>query len=267
MSTFVNLGLDSLNVRLAEIDLILLEAKNTTSTNPKLYSALCRSVQVLLLAHFEGYTKDLVKNSLDDINKFSSFKASNPALKKVFCQHFVIIDAEDKNSKAAHAKIKEFIEFLDTLDTKFDKNYFSYKDNENPKISVLNKIASQYGIENFFKQLKQSCLDLVFSNTNSENISMRDSLKEYLLKATITYPYDVDLKFIEIDKDKSTDDELWDTFISNLLKRRHDIAHGREIENSVDASVIENEKIMLEIVLYAFTLFICVNSNPVKTNI
>ncbi len=83
------MGIVSLDNRLSEVHLILEEAKNNFESNNSLYKALCRSAQVLLSAHFEGYLKDLVKNSLEDINQFSTFKYSNIFLKKRMCEYFI----------------------------------------------------------------------------------------------------------------------------------------------------------------------------------
>ena len=263
MSTFVNLGLISLNSRLNEIDIILNEAKANFETNEQLYNTLCRSAQVLLSAHFEGYLKDLVRNSLDDINHFSSFKNANYNLKKILCEHFIFSNKEEKKGKEAYNRICELISVFESLDTKFKKEYFTYNDNHNPKASVLDKIAEQFGIKDFFKQLKKSNLDLIFSNTNVDNIEICNNIKNYLLSSTENYPYNTELSIFEIDEQKANSDNLWDTFLSEFLKRRHDIAHGKEIDNSVGHSVIESDKVKIEILGYAFTAFICDSVKPI----
>lgn len=265
MSTFVKLGLDSLHKRFCEIDIILEEANKNFEIHNDLYSSLCRSAQVLLSAHFEGYLKDLVKNSLEDINHFSSFKNSNKSLKRRHCEFFLMPQRDEKNSKATNQKIETLILEFDELNTKFKKEYFSSSDNKNPKATVLDKIAEQYGIKNFFKRLKQSNLDNIFSNTKNENIELRNSIRDILVVSTDAFPYTINLDFLEIDETKDSTDNLWDAFLSELLKRRHDIAHGRETENIADYSEIESDKIKLEILIYAFTAFVCLNTNPVAT--
>jgi hypothetical protein len=262
MATFVNLSLLSLNTRLKEIDLILEEAQKISVTNQDLYNALCRSAQVLLSAHFEGYLKELVKSSLNDINHFSNFKSASFDLKKRFCEHFISPNKDEKNSKRHHQKITELIEVLENLDTKFKKEHFSYDENSNPKASVLDKIAGQFGIENFFKKLKKSNLDIVFSNTNADNIALCERIKNQLLQSTEEYPYKLEKSFLEIDEDKPDSDDFWTVFLSDLLKRRHDIAHGREIENSVGHEIIESDKTKIEILAYIFTTFNCEKTNP-----
>lgn len=143
MGTFVNAGLVSLNARFKEVELILQEANLHFDTNEDLYSALCRSAQVLLSAHFEGYIKELIKNALDDINLFSNFGASNDNIKRRFCEHFVIntVINEDKNSKINQDRIKKLMLELEGSKVKFKKEHFSYDDNVNPKASIRVVIA------------------------------------------------------------------------------------------------------------------------------
>ena len=84
-----------------------------------------------------------------------------------------------------------------------------------------------------------------------------------MLECTASYPYKMNLEFLEIDHSKADSDDLWEAFISGFLKRRHDIAHGVELENTVGHSTIESDKMKIKILLYAFTAFICVESNPI----
>ncbi|MBS0647007.1 MAG: hypothetical protein JSR97_10530 [Verrucomicrobia bacterium] len=263
MSTFINLGLVSLNKRFNEVEIVLAEAQNHFEKNELLYNALCRSAQVLLLAHFEGYLKDLVKNALEDINQYSSFKSSNYHLKKRLCEYFISPSKEEKYSKDNHIKVTELIKVFDDLETKFKREYFT-SENKNPKATVLDKIAEQFGVKNFFKQIKKSKLDLIFSNTNAGNIEMCGTIKSYILDTTKEYPFTTSLDFLDIDDSKKDSDNLWDAFLSDILKRRHDIAHGSEIDNSVGHSIIESDKVKVEILIYAFTAFICIMANPIE---
>lgn len=264
MSTFINTGLVSLNKRFDEVDLILKEAATHFDNNEPLYNALCRSAQVLLSAHFEGYLKDLIKNALDDINSFSSFGSSSLSLQRRLCEHFVINPGEDKTSKVNNEKIKKLQDVLTDLNVKFKKEYFSHDANANPKATILDKYAEMFGIKNFFNQLKKSRLDLVFSNTKADNVAVCLEVEQYLLTSTESFPYGAEVLFLEIDDTKSAALTLWDDFLSGVLKRRHDIAHGRELENSVHYSIIESDVIKIKLLVYAFTLFVCVVANPVS---
>lgn len=265
MNTFINLGLHSLNERLSEVELIVDEAVNHEVKNPPLYGALCRSAHVLLCAHFEGYIKDLVKNSLEDINSFSSFRSTNFDIKKRYCEYFVKENSEKKDSKEDIKKLKELVEIFETHEAKFKLEFFHPNSGENPKASVLDKTGRLFGIDNFFKQLRQSRFDAIFSNTNEGNIQLCHEIEEYLFDRTESFPFAVSLDFLEIDESNDDRDNLWDVFLSEFLKKRHDIAHGRELENCTSHSQIEDDKVKIKIILLALTCFICVAVNPAET--
>jgi hypothetical protein len=264
MTTFLNSGLESVSKRLSEIDLILEAAKENFEKNEELYHALCRSAQVLISAHFEGYIKELVRNSLEDINHFSQFRFANKALKKTLCHYFLVANRDEKYSQVIYNKTQELTEVFSSLSVKFKKEYFQYLDHKNPKASILEKVAEQFGVKDIFRTIKNSNLDLVFSNTYPENLALREKIRAYLLEKTKTYPYEVQLDYLEINHQKVIADNLWDAFLSELLKRRHDIAHGTEIENSVGHALIESDKVKIEILIYAFTSFICLECNPIN---
>lgn len=263
MSTFINLGLVSLNQRLLEIDIILKEAKQNFEKNEALYNALCRSAQVLLSAHFEGYLKELVRNAIEDINTFSSFKNTNTKLKRRFCDYFILVSEKEKNSKLHNDRATKLIDLLENLDAKFVKEYLTNYENKNPKATVLDKVAEQFGVENFFKNLIKSNLNDIFAYTKSENKKLNTKTKNYLLNSTKKYPYKTKLDFLDIDQAKIGGDDLWNAFLSNFLKRRHDIAHGTETGSAVGHATLEEDKIKIQLLMYAFTAFICINSNPI----
>ncbi|HLP50822.1 MAG TPA: HEPN domain-containing protein, partial [Chitinophagales bacterium] len=244
------------------LTLLLEEAEKIAETNESLYNTLCRAAQVLLCAHLEGYVKDLVKNSLEDINHYSDFKSANKFLKRKTCEYFVLLDPEQRTGEKPHAKVTELNTLFENSGMKFKKEYFGSDENANPKASVLEKIAKQYGIKDFFTELKKSRLDLVFSNTNSENQILRDSIQSYVLSGTSHYPYTIELEFLEINPGKISSDNLWDAFLSNVLKRRHDIVHGNEMENSTGHTTIETDIVKVQILIYAFTVFICSKCKP-----
>jgi hypothetical protein len=259
MSTFVQTGLNALSLRLAEIDILLEEAEKQFDENQDLYNAFCRSAQVLLISHFEGYTKDLIKNVLEDINYNSTFSASKNDLKRTFCLNFIPIDSN--SGKANEKKILELIETFDSLNAKFKKEYFLYLDNKNPKASVIENITMRFGIKNFFKIINKSDLDLVFSNTNVDNIMLRDSLKNIIEIATSSYPFGQN-DILKSTKEGNVED-FWKTFLDKILKNRYDIVHGNEILNASFYGHIMEDRIKVEILLYALTASICEQANPV----
>jgi hypothetical protein len=255
MGTFFSNGVSFLERRLSEIDLIVNESKRHCNSNVELYNVLCRSAHILLLAHFEGYTKQLVKDCLDDINSCSSFRKSKRPLKKKVCENFA-----GNND----LKIRELMDVFELLETKFRHEYFLFTDYKNPKASVLDKIVANFGIENFFKKVKQSKLDLVFSNTDDDNILLRDEFRDKLKTWTSEFPYQIDFEYLEIDQNKDTQDNLWEDFLNDILMKRHAIAHGSSMDNSISHSEIETNKVKVEILIYVMAMFICHQCNPVE---
>jgi len=110
MSTFVFMRFESLQKRLDEIDLILSYASRNESSY-ELYTSLCRSAQVLLIAHFEGAIKEFTKDSLDDFNSsMYNFKDSPDALKLTFCSSFIAENADQR---------KKLLEIFNSLPVKY----------------------------------------------------------------------------------------------------------------------------------------------------
>jgi len=258
MATFVSEGVELLTERMEELDVLLAEADRYAAGTSRLYPALCRSIQVLAVSHFEGYIKDLVKNVLDDINSRDGFRESSRSLKFTFCKNFI---APLLNGKPNHSKILELITVFDLLKTKFNASYF-YEANKNPKESILNKIAENFGEDALFSKLNHSELIAVFSNTHTENLEMRDSIKARLSSSIDVFPYLIDDIILNVDVTNQTRETYWETFIQTILAERHKIAHGN-LENSNSHVTIRSNIIKLEILLLAITYLLSQRGNPV----
>ncbi|WP_342331738.1 HEPN domain-containing protein [Pedobacter sp. FW305-3-2-15-E-R2A2] len=258
MGSFVEDGIQLLAERIEELNVLLEEADKYVVSQQKLYSALCRSIQVLSVSHFEGYLKDLVKNILDDINANSDFKNSSNDLKFTYCKKFITPLA---TGKLNHAKIVELIAVLENLETKFDANSF-YQSNKNPKESIINNIAENFGEDKLFFKLNNSDLSAVFSNTDPENILLRDFLRVKLLSSVEVYPYIQDDSILNVDQTSLAKDKFWEIFIQAILADRHKIAHGSMI-NSVSHTSIASNIVKIEILLLSITYLLSLRGNPV----
>lgn len=257
MSSFVKEGLELLAERISEINLLLNEAE-AKQEDARLYAALCRSIQVLSISHFEGYIKDLVKNILDDLNQSSSFKLSSNDLKFSYCRKFIVPLNDGKDNVS---KIKDLILVFDELDTKFDSAAF-HKPNKNPKESILNQIATSFGEKKIFKKLNNSDISNAFSNTDAENILLISELKLKLQNAIDDYPYIEDDTLLNINSTE-VQDTFWETFIQEILSERHKIAHG-SMNNSTDHSSIRSNILKMEILLISITYLLSIKGNPIS---
>lgn len=276
MDTFVKIGLEVLEERFKEIDTIISKASDYEVDESidayqkeefeNIYKVLCRSAQVLLIAHLEGAIKDTAKNILDDINYYSKFNNSPYPLKKTFCEHFLV-----KNEKGRYSdeKTKLLINTFDSLPVKYIADPFilfynsGSKTNRNPSPDLIIKVTEKFGIENFFGMIENSNLDVVFTGSKSEILDIRDQLKEHLYTGVSSYPYDLDLSIFNISlKSSNKKQTLWHLFLESILKNRHDIAHGNTLESPFYHKDIEESKIKVEILLYAFISVLCVKSSP-----
>jgi hypothetical protein len=266
MNTYVSLRFESLQKRLKEIDLILdYASKNENLT--ELYTTLCRSAQVLLIAHFEGAVKDFTKDVLDDFNRSEyEFKDSPEALKTTLCLSFM---SPYDNGKYDPKLKRKIFETFNSLPVKYDADAFLYKKNKNPNSYIIENILLRFGVNNFLLQLENSELDVAFQDSLSSMIELRDKLKIHLEENVNFYPYTVNPELFNIhykkglDKSKKT---LWHAFLDEIVNNRHIIAHGNTLENTCSHKDIEKSKLKVEILIYAFILMLCKFTLPYPTS-
>ncbi|MHC1728406.1 MAG: MAE_28990/MAE_18760 family HEPN-like nuclease [Syntrophobacteraceae bacterium] len=254
MSTFVYDSLSSLDDRWGEIDSLLFAA-NTYIEDAKLYNALCRSAIVLIVAHFEGFIKDTARYIIMDINRYSSFRESTKHIKKTFCKLFTNQD---------HC-IKELIDTFNSLDVKIKVEPFIMESNSNPSPSVIERIASRFGSNNFFQTLKGSELEDAFSGTHSELADLLNRLREHVVRGVENYPYRINPSLFGISnlgEIKKKDRTLWEEFLDELLKLRHGIAHGTSLSNGVSVDDIQSVKTKVFLLQFAFMMLLCDRATP-----
>lgn len=260
MATFVLDLVNTLADRWREVDVLLKKAQEEES-NPdcSLHDVLCRASVVLVVAHLEGFVRDCARAVLHDINRFSNFQASPSHLKRTFCSTFVQVRDGSDNKKIA-----KLIALLDGLQTKFAPEPFLFEgkndDSRNPSPAVVERIARNFGIGKFFSLMASSKTDEVFKNNPSDIAAITDALRDHLLAHTADFPYTVDPRAFDLDvvgvvaKGTRT---LWETFLDNLLKKRHDIAHGSDRLNGTSVSEINRAKSKVVVLQYAFALTLC----------
>lgn len=260
MITYVFLRFESLQKRLDEINLILDYASENESRN-ELYTSLCRSAQVLLIAHFEGTIKDFTKDVLDDFNHSEyEFKDSPEALKTTFCSSFI-----NKNNERESKLRKKILETFNSLPVMYNVEAFLYKENKNPNSYIVENVLQRFGVSKFLVQIENSDLDVAFQDSRSSMIEIRDKLKIHLRENVNSYPYTVDLELFNIHYNKNVDKSkktMWHEFLDEIVKNRHTIAHGNTLESPCSHKEIEQAKLKIEILIYAFVLVLCKFSLP-----
>jgi hypothetical protein len=262
MSSYVYLRLESLQKRFDEIDLILNHASKNKDLED-LYSTLCRSAQILLVAHFEGAIKDFTKDVLSDFNRSEyKFKDSPEAIKTTFLQYFMKPNENNYYDKTIKNRL---IETFNSLPVKYEVEPFLYNKNKNPSPHIVENILKRFGVSNFFSRIENSDLDVVFQDSKSDMIEVRKRLKKHLENTVKSYPYKIDLDLFNISSTKTEPrDTLWHTFLDTILNNRHEIAHGNTLKR-LDLHVdIEKSKLKIEILIYAFILVLCKCTLPIE---
>jgi len=266
MTTFARDLVDSLDARWYEINLLIAEAESRAS-DIDLYNAICRSVSVLMVAQFEGFMRDAAKAVLDDINEFSSFRQSPPALKQTFSRSF--LEKEDGASgREFQSRVQRLIETFDGLEAKFTLDAFLVRDaqeyNKNPSPSVIDKITEKFGVRKFFNVINGSDLDGVFSDTASEVAKLKDRIKSHVVVGTESYPYALNSASFNIGVDAGRLETaggrsrtFWEDFLDNIMSKRHGIAHGSISDNPNSVEEIRSSLLKLEILQLAILMVVC----------
>ena len=270
MSTFAQDVISSLEERWSEVESLITSAQNSSS-EPRLYDALCRSAVVLMVAHFEGFIKACIKGIVEDINKFSRFGSLPLPLKKTYCTRLVQAADEEKDNKHLYQRVIKLVSVLDSSDIKLDHSYFLVanqygNDQNNPKPELIEKICANFGIERFFARINNSDLDIVFEDERTAVQDLNSRLVEHLREGCKTYPYNLDSAIFRVTLDgKSTPKQqplrtMWQSFLDEMHRQRHAIAHGTSLDNSSSPDEILLNVQKLRILQYVIMVILCENS-------
>lgn len=259
--TFINLRFDQIEKRFKEVttllDLAVLYEKDADK-----YQALCRSAHILLISHFEGLYKEVCRDVIDDINSNTTFIQVKKPIFYTHCNFFI---HTSESSKSVHAIRGKLWEAFRDYQSNLKSTPFTSVDNKNPTPDILESILENFGVKNFFWSLDGSDLDTVFEDQKTKTLKLRDKLLHYLRKTTANYPYTTDTYIYnpntkEAPKKIKT---LWQDFINNFLKERHNIVHGHIIDNPNSHEALNDAKLKIEILLYAFTINVCTSATPI----
>jgi len=256
MATFLSDFIQSLDNNWEEVDTLLIHAEEVKDTNQKLYNALCRSVTILIVAHLEGFIKDLIKNIIQDINLGCDFSNIPEALKRTYCKSYLgsNLDNKDKNYET---KINRLIEKFNGMDCSISHEPFLFPVNKNPNPHIINVIFNNIGIKNIFSCLHESELESIFSASASELVVKSNMLKEEINEMIGTFPYDIGAEKYNLQKKVCLSKTIWEEFLDDINHKRHSVAHGNEFNNSDDVSELKMRKIKVVILQQLLVFIIC----------
>ncbi|HRN44054.1 MAG TPA: HEPN domain-containing protein [Flavobacterium sp.] len=262
-NTFVSVRLENIEKRFSEIDTLLNLAKQNKEDS-QIYSALCRSAHVLLVSHFEGIYKDIVK---DDLNSNIDFINISKSIFRTHSLHFMHNDARDSNIE--HIKDKLWDAFKE-YKCNLKHEPFLRTDNKNPTQKIIDDILNKFGEKDFFYSLSNSKLEIVFENNFKMSQRELYRIKRYTQAGTKNFPYTLDTTYYKainnsLNKEprKKIKKGLFEEFLEEFLKDRHAIVHGSRLDNPKNSKEIASSKIKIEILIYAFIICICSGASPI----
>lgn len=255
MNTFLSIGLSSFENRIAEIDSLLAIARNVR-TNPVKYDSICRAIQVLLVGHFEGSIKDMIRNLLDDLSYSLPFRKIPFVTKQSFVTYYM---KSEKGGKYDETYRNRLIELFESKNVELKAEPFFFENNKNPSPFIIETLAKRFGITNIFSRFKDSDLDIVFENNYSKTRKLRNKMKNNLELKVQEFPYEIVLSEFNI-RDISLPGRttsLWNDFLDDTLKKRHSIAHGSNLLNESSDIELKIVKTKLEVLLYGLYMVFC----------
>ena len=252
MQSYLNLRFESIEKRFEEIDFLINCAIENLSDNNK-YQTFCRSAHVLLVSHFEGIYKDVVKDVIDDFNINTKFDQLPKDILNTHCNYFLLSIDTTKPTKIIKDKLKEA---FGNYQSKIKIEPFLFVDNKNPTPEIVNTILERFGISNFFWSIKDSDLDIVFAGLKTETNDLKTKLLDYLKNNTKIFPYNIEISIYNpaIKSTEKKHKTLWEDFLNDFLKERHSIVHGTTLTSPFSHQAITDAKVKMEIITYAFII-------------
>ena len=272
--SFINFLLNELDNRWKEISILLEAAHEYEEKNQVLHDAICRSVSVLMVAHLEGFYKDLIKNIIEDLKINRNFSDLSSSIQRNYCSIF--IDA--KSSSHSQNRITELlIQKFKEVGVCISYEPFLFNRNENPKPQIIETLFENIGIKKIFEILESSDYESVFQEENSSIEKRVEELTLILDSYSYSFPYKYEKSYFNmkpISNKKSNKRTFWEEFLDEINRRRHGIAHGSDFGNShsVESLLLTKNKIrclelaLLHVVIEFFGVVNCLKNNDIHNS-
>lgn len=225
-----------------------------------IHNAICRSCAVLVASHIEGFIKDIVDSVRLDLNfHLKEFKLLPAALKREFCKN--IAHYEGVRTNDVDKRIKQLISFFERNTVPVELDAFPYIENvnKNPKPSSVDAAFGKFGVNGALDALGSNLLLGIFSESAASHFKVKREMIR--LKSTLySFPYTQPNAaiFVEDNSQKRQHgDNLWHTFLEEILTRRHKIAHGDTLENPATVEELDHDISKLEVMVYSLAYFFC----------
>ncbi|HIF9185417.1 TPA: MAE_28990/MAE_18760 family HEPN-like nuclease [Photobacterium damselae] len=243
MATFLSEFTKELDMRWEEVDLLIDQCEKAEDSNPKLYSALSRSISVLIVAHLEGFIKDLAKAVVHDINQHRNFSQLTTGIQRTYCRKF--LGNKDNISGNYQFYVGQLIQKFSESQCSISHEPYLSSDNKNPKPDVLKTVLNNFGINNLFSNIKESDFDEVFADMSLVEIKNNSELaKDILIEDLESFPYLSKLETFKLETVNVSNSErtLCQTFLDEINQKRHEVAHGNIFHNSESPNVLRKRR-------------------------
>ena len=263
MGSFAHGLVSSMDERWSEVDLLIetaerFEAAERDGHNVKLQNALKRSAVVLIISHFEGSMREIVKAAIADLNRFSRFRDMPSSIKWNYCNSFFEADTD---SKLKTKRIERLMAVFDNANTAVEAESFWLERNRSTSPEQISRLCRSFGIRDFFGLINDSELDVVFQNDRAGTDELLDKIHSHMTAGVYEFPYHLSLDLLGIHKNPNTAGNrrgrtLWEEFLDQVLKERHSIAHGTSLFTEMSAEDIRDQKTKLQILQKVIAMLI-----------
>ena len=251
----------TISTRMAEVRLLIDKARIFEDEDEAFHDALCRSASVLLVSHIEGFLKDIVSSICIDLNYFVGDFAKMPdSLKRQFALNWVHYDGlPDREVNSRAKKLQDFFD-ENSVPVRLLGQNMEADGGKNPSVKVIDRLFEPLGINKIVSSLHSDFYQRAFEGSSGANLLL---LRRCLANRSKVYswPYREcsSEEFMPPPKkgDPYAGNSLWVTFIEDILKRRHSIAHGTALENKENPTSLSWDVSKAEALMSGLMLFAC----------
>lgn len=229
-----------------EIDLLIEKAYEFEETDSEFYKVLCRSASVLITAQLEGFTKNMLKSVINDLNRSATFNELPLSIKRTYSKKYIPI-VNGVNDKQHNNQLNRLIEKFNEVNCNLEHEPFFVSKNKNPSPTLINTVYKNLGIKDIFHCLNESKYDEVFSSSKNELEVILIELRGLIPLEIKNFPYTPQPDDCNLEALKSNGRTLWEEFLDEINQRRHSIAHGNDSNNNISVSELEKDKLKTQI--------------------
>jgi len=246
MDSFLFLYSEELTEKWSEIELLISKAKENEQGDSDFYAVLCRSITVLMISQLEGFTKQMLRSVISDLNQSNNFEQLPIAVKRTYCKKYIQFSA-GMDDRTYNKRITKLIDKFDELNCSITHEPFFISKNKNPSPYLLKTVYENLGIKDIFHCLNESIYDDIFLSSKNELQIILDELKTQVSSESKVFPYSFIDNECNINVLKTSRKTLWEEFIERINQRRHSVAHGNESGNVVSINELETDKLKIQI--------------------